>query len=86
MLREVAWDRIGVWAGDGAEPAEGRPPRDVPCQCGRCLDATFVCLWCRRAVPWCLGSGANDTLDDLLCDDCWCERHEAAPADQAVGS
>jgi hypothetical protein len=89
LLREVAWDRDGIWAGDGVEPSSGRPERDVPCQCHKCGVATFVCLWCRRAVPWCFGSdqgdGPEEAIDGLLCD-CWCERHGVSPGGQAVAS
>jgi len=37
---------------------------------------TFVCLWCRRAVPWCFGAGGDHGLDGRLCDDCCSDLHE----------
>jgi len=77
-LPEVAWDGDGRWCGDGPAPAGGIPLLGVPhvrsCGGGSC--GTFVCFWCRRAVPWCFGAGGDDGLDGRLCDDCWYELHE----------
>jgi len=75
-LPEIAWRESGSWVGELAQP-RAMPELDVghqcvsPDDCGR-----FVCIWCRRCMPWCFGSTGENELQSALCDDCALEEEE----------
>ncbi len=80
----------GMGDGEGCEVASGRervtmiqPYRLHGRTCGICVEwsapfpilRTYVCVTCRREVPWC--DGKDDDMPDS-CDDCWARAHKGA--------
>lgn len=82
-FHEFAWriqgNSIHEWVGGGADPGFAPLAPAVKHQCdidkgGEC--GIFVCVWCRKAMPWCWGAASGHELEDKLCDICWDERHQ----------
>lgn len=80
---EFAWRLKGAtpeWAGGGEDPDFAPLAPAAPHQCGNdeknC--GLFVCLWCRKAMPWCWGAVGDNELENKLCDNCWDARRVAA--------
>jgi len=87
-LPEIAWNEAGAWTGRRTPCPGSKPAAVVPCACSResrtyayrhgvplvyadC--GVFMCVWCRRFVPYCYGGSGVHPLEDSLCNACWCE-------------